>query len=299
MVDEKDFLILTQLRTNPFASYETLGRDLGLSGNAAKARVEALETTQILPLLHGMPAAQVFQRFPRLFFFKKPIRSAERLDLAIEIDPVVFVTLDVHQKVGVLTYDFSPSSGPPEKLTTLLGPTELEVTPLFPHPRREFSKPASLGELKVLRILIANLRVSLKDLSDTTALSQKMAKKIRNQLLNDGLLQVQPIFQSALSQGILLYEVDVHSPDPVVLSRIRQTLPHSVVFNQWDPTAVVFSCWAGSLAEVFDTEKMLRGEPGVSEVRVKFHTRAVLAMSRLTAWIDAAVQQRKKTDQIT
>ncbi len=208
---------------------------------------------------------------------------------------MVFVTEDVNQKVGVLTYDLTPSPRPPEKLAALLGPTELEVTPLIPHTQREISKPLSLAELKVLRVLVANLRVPLKELSQITGLSQKVTKKIRMQLLDDGLLQVQPIFQSAQSQGILMYEVDVHYDDPTALSRIRQALPKSVIFNQWEPTAVVFSCWAESLAEVFETEKRLKGEPVVREVRVKFHLRVILSTSRLISWIDEEIQHLRNS----
>jgi DNA-binding Lrp family transcriptional regulator len=298
LVDECDFQILSQLRKNPFLSYETLGREMGLSGNAVKSRLEALEKAKILSLLHGMPAARVFHRFPRLFFFREPATSQEKLDVAIEIDPAVFLTQDVNQKVGVLTYDLSPHPRPPEKLVALLGPTELEVTPLIPHPQGELSKPVSLSELKVLRVLVANLRVPLKEISQAAGLSQKITKKIRTQLLDDGLLQVQPIFQSAQSQGILMYEVDVHYDNPTALSRIRQALPKSVIFNQWEPTAVVFSCWAESLAEVFETEKRLRDEPAVREVRVKFHLRAILSTSRLVSWIDEEIQRLGKSREV-
>ncbi len=296
MVDERDFQILSQLRKNPFLSYESLGREMGLSGNAVKSRLEALEKAKILPLLHGMPASRVFHRFPRLFFFREPVASQEKLEAAIEINPTVFVTQDVDQKVGVLIYDFSSLPKPPEKLVALLGPTELEVTPLIPHAQRELSKPLSSAELKVLRVLIANLRVPLKELSQITGLSQKVTKKIRTQLLDDGLLQVQPIFQSAQSQGILMYEVDVHYDDAAALPRIKQALPKSVIFNQWEPAAVVFSCWAESLAEVFETEKRLKGELDVREVRVKFHLRAILSTSRLISWIDEEIQHLERDE---
>ena len=265
MVDERDFLILSQLRKYPFSSYETLGRGIGLSGKAVKTRIEALQKAKILTSLQAMPAAQVFRRFPRLFFFKQPITSLEKLYAAIEIDPVVFATADVNRSVAVLVYDDASSPGPPEELIALLGPIDLEVTPLFPHPRRELSKPVSLAELKVLRMLVLNLRVPVNEISESTGLSQKVAKKARRQLLDNGLLQVQPILQSAQSSRILMYEVHVHSSDDSVLLRIKQTLPKSVFINQWEHTAIILSCWADSIAEVFETERRLRSEPGVSE----------------------------------
>jgi DNA-binding CsgD family transcriptional regulator len=295
VVDQRDFQILSHLRKNPFVSYETLGRATGLSGNAVKSRIAVLEKMKLLPLLRGMPAAQVFRRFPRLFFFAEPIGSKESLDAAIDIDPVVFVTQDVNRKVGVLIYDPSPLPSPPIELTKLLGPTEMEVTPLIPHPARDISKPVSRAEFRVLRMLIENLRLPLKELSRSTGLSQKTVKKVRARLLGDGLLQVQPIFQSAQSHGILLYEADVHSNDASVLLRLPNIVPKSVVFNQWNPTAIVLSCWAESLADIFEVERRLRAETGVTEVRVKFHTRAILATSRFTSWINAELECPRKS----
>jgi DNA-binding Lrp family transcriptional regulator len=296
LVDDRDFWILSQLRRDPFSSYETLGRGIGLSGNAAKSRLEALQKRGILTSLNAMPAAQVFHRFPRLFFFKQPVTSMDEFNAALEIDSAVFATLDVDDSVAVLVYDLPSASSPipPEELTTLLGAVDSEATPLFPYPRRELSKPVSLAELKVLRMLVANLRVPLKEVSQSTGLSQKVAKKARRRLMDDGLLQVQPIFQSAHSSRILMYEVHVHSKDSSVLSRLKQTLPKSVFINQWESNTIVFSRWADSIAEVFESERRLRSEPGVDGVRVKFHTRAILASSRLTSWIDGEIRRLER-----
>jgi DNA-binding Lrp family transcriptional regulator len=294
LVDERDFLILSQLRKYPFSSYETLGRGVGLSGKAVKTRIEALQNAKILTSLRAMPAAQVFRRLPRLLFFKQPVASLEKLYAAIRIDPAVFATVDVNRSVAVLVYANASSPGPHEELTAFLGPIDLEVTPLFPYPLRELSKPLSLAELKVLRMLVLNLRVPVNEISESTGLSQKVAKKTRRRLLDNGLLQVQPILQSAQSSRILMYEVHVYSDDDSVLLRIRQTLPKSVFINQWEHTAVILSCWADSIAEAFETERRLRSEPGVSGVRVKFHERAILSSSRLISWMDGEILRLKK-----
>jgi DNA-binding Lrp family transcriptional regulator len=289
LVDERDFRILSQLRKYPFSSYESLGRGIGLSGKAVKTRIEALQKAKILTSLQAMPAAQVFGRSPRLFLFKQPIASLEKLHAATEIDPVVFATADVNRSVAVLVYDNASSPGPPEELADLLGPIDLDVAPLFPYPRRELSKPLSSAELRVLRMLVLNLRVPVNEISESTGLSQKVAKKTRRQLLENGLLQVQPILQSAQSSRIIMYEVHVHSNDDSILLRIKETLPKSVFINQWERTAIILSCWADSMAEVYETERRLRSEPGVSGVRVKFHERAILSSSRLISWIDEEI----------
>jgi DNA-binding Lrp family transcriptional regulator len=297
LVDERDFRILSQLRGNPFASYETLGRGIGLSGKAVKTRIEALERAKILTSLEGMPAAQIFRRVPRLLFFRQPVSSLKKLEAALEINPAVFATMDVDRRAAVLIYSFSPDTIPPKELIALLGPIESEFTPLFPYPRKELSKQVTLAELKVLRALVTNLRVPVKEISKSTGVSQKVAKKIRRQLVDDGLLQVQPIFQSARSDRIILYEVHVHSNDNSVLSRMIRTLPKSVFLNQWEQAAVIFSCWADSMAEVSETERRLRNEPGVSSVRVKFHMRAILYSSRLISWIDEEISRLEKANQ--
>jgi hypothetical protein len=59
---------------------------------------------------------------------------------------------------------------------------------------------------------------------------------------------------------------------------------------------MIFSCWADSIAEVFETERRLRNEPGVTGVRVKFHTRAILSSSRLISWIDEEIRRSEMDD---
>jgi len=288
-VDDRDFWILARLRKDPFSSYETLGRGIGLSGNAAKSRIESLEKTGVLTSLRAMPAAQVFRRIPRLVFFRQSLASLEKFQAVLEIGPAVFATMDVNGKVGVVLYDNPSSPKPSEQLTNLLGPIEAEVTPLLPYPHRELSKPLTLADLKVLRALVHNLRVPLREISQTTGLSQKVAKKTRRKLIEGGLFQVQPIFQSAQSSRILMYEVHVYSSDNSILTRIKEILPKSVFLNQWEEGAFIFSGWASSMSEVSETEKKLRSERGVTDVLLKFHSRAVLASSKLISWLDGEI----------
>jgi DNA-binding Lrp family transcriptional regulator len=293
LVDERDFLILSELRKHPFSSYENLGWGIGLSGKAVKTRIEAMEKANVLTCLQALPAAQVFRRAPRLLFFKQPA-TLERLSAALELDPAVFGTMDVSRSAAVLLYEGRPSARARKGLTALLGPVELEVTPLFPHPRKELSKPLTLPELEVLRALVVDLRAPVSEISEATGLSQKVVKRARKRMMDEGLFQVQPILQSAQSSRILMYEVHVHSDDESVLQRARETLPRSAFVNQWEGTAIVLSCWADSIAEVFETERRLKGEPGVSSVRVKFHARAILSTSRLISWIDEEALRLRK-----
>jgi len=293
LVDERDFWILSELRKNPFLSYETLGRGIGLSGKAVKTRIESLERTNVLAHFQAMPAARVFQRHAKLFFFKEPLASLESLGDVIRIDPVIFATADVNRKTGVLLYATSASAAPSERLLSYLGPVERSVTPLLPHPKRDDTKPILLAELKVLRELVLNLRATVKEIANSTRLSYKVAKKVRNQLLNDSLIQVQPIFQSAQSSQILMCELHVRG-DAATVSRIRTNLAHSTFLNQWDDGTIILSMWANSIGEVFETERRLKGETGISSAFVKFHARTMLSTERLTSWIDEEILYAKK-----
>lgn len=290
MADERDFAILSHLRKDPFMSYENLGRAVWLSGRAVKTRLEALEKNKILTSLQAVPAAQVFRRQPRLFFFERRA-SPEKLNGAVELDPVVFATVDVNRSAAVLLYHRPGAPVLPRRLGALLGGASSEATPLYPHPRRELAKPVPLAELKVLRMLVLDLRIPLREISEATGLTQRVAKKARRRLVDDGLLQVQPIFQSARSSGILMYELHVHSSEPSVLSRLREGVPRSMFVNQWESGAIILSCWADSIQEVYEVEARLRREPGVGGVQVKFHARTVLATRRLSSWIDEEISQ--------
>jgi len=89
-----------------------------------------------------------------------------------------------------------------------------------------------------------------------------------------------------------MYEVHIYSDDTALLSKLRETLPRSVFLNQWE-SAIIFSCWADSISEVYAVEKMLRSEPGVKDVVVKFHAKAILSSSRLVAWVDEEMLRLK------
>ncbi|HXW37652.1 MAG TPA: winged helix-turn-helix transcriptional regulator [Nitrososphaerales archaeon] len=289
MADERDFAIISQLRRNPFLSYESIGRGIGLSGNATKMRIEALERAEILTSLRAMPAAQIFHRVPRLFFFGPA--TAEKVDKALEKDPSVFATMDVNGRAAVLRYVNLASSGPPEDLKSLLGPVETEENPLLPYPHRELASPISVPQLVVLRVLVDDLRTSVKEISKATGLSQKVVKRVRREMLEKGLFQVQPIFQSARSSRIVMYELHVRSEDDSVLLDVKQTLPRSIFINQWESSATIFSCWAESIDDVFETQRRVRSRPGVSDVSVRFHARATLNTARLTSLIDEEVRR--------
>ncbi len=144
-------------------------------------------------------------------------------------------------------------------------------------------------ELKVLGVLVRGLRTPLKDISESTGLSLRAVKRARKRLQDDGMFQVQPIFQSAESSAIILFELHFRSRSPSVLVRTREAVPRSTFVNQWENGTVILSCWAGSIQEVFDVERRVRDEPEIDAAWVKFHARALLHASRLSHWVDEEI----------
>ena len=160
MVDEKDFQILSHLARDPFVSNERLGRDLGLSGNSVKRRIENLVKEGVLPSTWLLPIPQVFQRHSRIFVYKDVTRPEESIEAALQTDPVVWAGVDLDRSFHVHAYAESPDAAAPEALVKVLGEPAFAVSPPFSHATPMEATLSSL-DLRVLLVLIRQPRASL------------------------------------------------------------------------------------------------------------------------------------------
>ncbi len=292
MVDERDFRILAHLLRDPFASYEKLGRQTGLSGTAAKTRLEDLERLGVLEGFRGLPAAGILHRYARLFLFK-PTDNPKSLERALETESAVFATLDQDKVVGVLTYNLAQQGKPEAALVELLGEPEFETTPLIPNLNNTVNM-ASISELKVIKGLVPHPRISLSDLSESTGLSLKVVRKIRSRLIGEGMLHVLPMFQAAHSRGLLLYEILAHAANNSILTQMSENLPQcSILGHHENPPGLSLYCWANSLKEVLEVESGLKENSSIDSVRIVIHMQRAFASSRVIDLVEKEILRQK------
>ena len=286
MVDEKDFQILSHLARDPFVSNERLGRDLGLSGNSVKRRIENLVKEGVLPSTWLLPIPQVFQRHSRIFVYKDVTRPEEAIQAALQTDPVVWAGVDLDRSFHVHAYAESPDAAAPEALVKVLGEPAFAVSPPFSHATPSEATLSSL-DLRVLLVLIRQPRASLQEIATFTGLSPKTVRRHRDAMFANGLFLLFPVIHVAQSRGLVLYNAFVHGPKiPSNAQGILSALPRCrLVTTRTNPPGVWLICWAESMAEVSEVEGRLRSLPGVERAGVVMRLRVDFAVDRVEGWI--------------
>lgn len=292
MADETDFHILARVWHDPFASYEAIGHELGLSGNTAKKRLERLEADGVISGIWALPAPQLFHRHARIFAFREPRRPAQALEAALRTDPVAWALERTDHRVSVLAYLESPTDGAPEKLVRLLGSPIFTVSPAV------FQRPGDLRvlsplDLRVLRVLVRQPRASLQELATLSGLSPKTVRRRRDEMFRDEVFSILTPLQGARSHGLVVYNLLVQTPEVTLAQRgaILAALPRCVLLSETEnPKGLYLLGRAPSLAQALQDEERARGAPGVTHVQLNLFLRHEFAAERIEGWIQEQIQ---------
>lgn len=286
VVDEKDFRILAHLSRDPFASREKIGRDLGLSGNSVKGRIERLEAEGVLPSTWLLPLPQIFRRQSRIFVYKDVEQPARAIEAAIKADPVIWAGVDLDRSFHVHAYAKTTDEPAPESLVKLLGEPAFAVSPPFPQPSHGAAVLSPL-DLRILLILVRRPRAQLQEIAALTRLSPKTVRRRRDAMFANGLFLLFPVIHVAQSRGLVLYNAYLHGPRlPSNAQQILSALPRSrLVTRRTDPPGLWLICWARSMAEVSQDEERMRALPGVERAGIVMRLRVDFAVDRIEGWI--------------
>jgi len=292
MADETDFRILGTISGEPFASYENIGRKVGLTGTAVKARIDALKRSGVLDDFYGLPASSLFRRHARIYRFPVGALDPERLREVIRLDPVVFAGMHHDNVFGVLAYIERPDDPPPPDLVKVLGQPTMTVTPLIPAPMDPTYVPSAV-EFKVLRSLIATPRATPAELSRNTGLSQRTIRRSREHLIETGVLQVSPYLQAARSRGLVFFMAFVYFAKSAQVRTLQSVFPGSIRMGSLvNPSGEVRFCRAGSLAEVIEQHEAARKSAGIADARIILHLLTAFHVTRLQKWVDQALDRQ-------
>jgi DNA-binding Lrp family transcriptional regulator len=286
VVDEKDFHILAHLARDPFASNEKIGRAQGLSGNAVKRRIEALEAEGVLPSTWLLPVPQVFRRHSRFFVYRDLEKPEVAIEFVLKIDPIVWAGFDVDRSFHVHAYMERPEAPAPEELVKRLGEPALVASPPFSQ-ADEAAATLSTLDLRTLLVLLRRPRASLKEIASAAGLSPKTVRRRRDSMFANGLFILFPVIHVARARGLVLYNAYAHGAQvPASLQRILAALPRCrLITTRTNPPGVWLIGWADSMAEVADVEARLKALPGVERAGIVLRQRVDFAVDRLEGWI--------------
>src|SRR6266581_399072 len=288
MVDERDFQLLAHLLREPLASHEALGRAIGVSGTAAKARLERLAVEGVFNRCRGIPAPEVFGRRRRVFVFRKPGAGAEALEEAVRVDPVVSAHLRQDGLLSTIVYPFDTEGTPPDKLVRAFGEPVFTVSP---RPVRPPPAPVVLSPIdwRVMRPLVREPRMPARTLADRVRLSPKTVRRHRDAMIREGTLTVETSLSGARAQGLLLYNMYLVLPrlPPTERHQILTKIPRCVAVSVMaEPPSIYVFCRASTFAEVLHDEVTAKEIAGPEQAGLVFPIATAYATERIEAWID-------------
>lgn len=232
-MDAVDFRILAHLFRDARVPFETIGKAVGLSGNAVKARVHKMEEEGVLrgflatpdPMLFGYrTAVMVWSHVDEL-----DTREQEILEGIRELGAVrwVDVTLDGSLVLVALYKDASEYDRLERAGASLLG-----KGPTFSVTCTEQAtslKELTLLDWKIVRALRRDGRKTLKDVVDETGASFKTVKKRMEKLLESEALWIMPNVSTSEATGLVLFDLFVWLDDPKRRQEVLALLPKDAV----------------------------------------------------------------------
>ncbi|MFX1509216.1 MAG: winged helix-turn-helix transcriptional regulator [Promethearchaeota archaeon] len=186
-MDAVDKNIIFELSTNYRASYQAIAKKMDLSVNAVKKRIEKLKESGVIRggLLLPMRAMLEMDDWVALLRTEDPIPSDQFLDV-----------IGAHRLVGsasiltdgsILCFGWYPGSSGLEEIGTFLrstpGVESVEFHTILADPGKRCE--LSVSDVKVLRCLHKEPRMSISDISNETRLTPRRIRKIIDALIGE------------------------------------------------------------------------------------------------------------------
>lgn len=293
-MDERDFQILVGLLEDPTASYQALGRVVGLSGTSVKGGLERMREDGPLRGFVGLPHAAVFGR-ESVIYWANPRRDVrDALEHVLKVDPVVWVSVLPTREVAVHAYE-APGGEDISELEDVLGASLEAGGGLAPWPSDEADTVLSSLDWRLVRHLIAEPRLSVRELVERTGLTRNTVSKRRGRLFGEGFVSLFPLLEQARSSGLVLYSVVVRVEKAGVRARVQEALPNAVAVvhgvGEQGGLGTTFMGHAPSVAEVSIAYEEVGAVEGVREAHLIMDVERRVAVERLEAWADEEIDR--------
>ncbi len=284
-MDVRDFRIYLELERNPFASWETVGRAVGISGTAVKTRIDRMRARGVISGVYVMPVAQVLGRHWVTFGIAAAPEGPD--DAAIlRADDVVWTWRD-HRGLLVVNAFTREENAIPGGLIALFGKPAL--VPTQPEPPMT-ADPArfvlSVLDWRILEVLIDRPRASISSLAREIGLSPRTVRKRRDDLYRRGLIRAFISLDASREPGVIVYGAYVSVDRRESLRTVRA--PGAArVWTHYDPPAALLMGHVDTYSEAAEAEKQLNATPGAKGVMFSIPTGGSFATDRVREWIRA------------
>jgi DNA-binding Lrp family transcriptional regulator len=284
-VDRLDVAILAHLFRDPRVGYAELGKSVGLSANAAKARVGRMQRTGVLRGFAASPDPALLGMADGLLVFSHVDDLDEReSDILASLPDVpgvrfVDVTLDGSVHVWLQHKDDADWERIERAAVSLVGkPPALAVKDA---PRASAAEPAPT-DWRLMRALLPDARATMKTVAQRSGLSFKTARRRLAALVSSGLLRIEPVLSPSDASGLVLFDLSVVLAPGATPGDLLRLLPDTA-FAQTFPGSrlVVLHAARETLREAQRDFRAVKASPLVERVIFSISTRR-----RADAWLD-------------
>ena len=276
----------------PFDSYESIGRRIGVSGTAIKARLTRMESDDIFFGFACGPSPAALGLQGKLAVFAQAAGDAD-LDALTRAAEVAWASSAYPSATVAMLYRADADAPLPDALVKAAGRAPDAL--VTPHDPRETATRAPLSPLdwRVMRAVMDAPRAPVRDLAAATGLGARTVRDRRDRMLAAGDLMMWPIVDATREEGAFLFSAYVGAERAEDLRGLRVANAHRVVTHH-SPPGVFFTGYVRTFAEAHVVEEKLRALPGVRDVTFSVPQGTRVARERLAAWVDAEI---KKWDQ--
>lgn len=284
-MDVRDFRIYLELERNPFASWEAIGRTIGMSGTAVKVRIDRMRSRGVISGVYVMPVAQVLGRHWQTFGIAAGSDGPD--DAAIlRADDVVWTWRD-HRGLLVVNAFTEEEDAVPEGLIAMFGKAAL--VPTQPEPPITLD-PASFVlsplDWRILEVLIDRPRTPLSSMARQVGLSARTVRKRRDALYRRGLVRAFISLDASREPGEIVYGAYVSVDRRENLRKVRAR-GAARVWTHYNPPAALLMGHVPTYSAAAEAERQLQATPGAKGVMFSIPTGGSFAAERVREWIQA------------
>lgn len=292
-MDEVDLGLLRSLLRDPRAPYERLGAQVGLSPNAAKARLARLRADGVLQGVVAAPDAATLGLREGLLVFSGVEEPEDREDELLanlcELPGVRFADVALDGTVALWTYvrDEDDADRIERAAVSLVGrpPAWRRVADAAPQVER-----ITLPEWRTARALVKDARVPLREAAAEAAVSPKTFRRRLDGMLARGRLRLTPVLSTAESATPLVETILLLAPGADAAA-VRAALPPGALVSGGLAGALLVWVPGRTLRDARRAARRLRSLPGVERALVVVSTRRPGS-----AWLEELAQRALRPD---
>lgn len=291
-MDDLDLEILSSLRWgDPFASAESIGRQLRVSGNTVMARLRAMEERGVLRGFAVFPASILVNKGCwRWWFVRLNDRDAIDADAALRIEEVAACFWLYPDFAMVGTYHAEPGPPVPGRLVRALnGELVASFNHLWLTAERLPVAPGSPIDLRVVRALVRDPRGPASRLAKKANMATRTFLRHRRTLLSGGQVFIMPIEDMSRELGKVTYRAWGTTVDGLGPNGLGVDGARAILSDLTQPPSVYVYGHAGSYAALKEIEFKLRRNIALKNLIFWVPQGGVFAARRIEAWLDESL----------